>query len=100
MSSKNWCFTLNNPTAEDDPRTWEGTAYVTWQLEEGEDETPHYQGYLVMDKKVRLSSMKKINERAHWEKRLGTQQQAIDYCNKEDSRHGIVGADGYIVARV
>lgn len=83
--ARNWCFTINNPTEDDDPRKWDAK-YVSWQLEQGDEGTPHYQGYVEFDKVKRLSAMKKINDRAHWENRLGTQQQAIDYTRKAETR--------------
>jgi hypothetical protein len=30
--------------------------------------------------------MKKVSTRSHWEKRMGTRQQAVQYCSKEESR--------------
>lgn len=88
MSARNWMFTINNPTSNDEPKKWagRGVKYVVWQLEKGEEGTPHLQGYLELDKHSRLSAMKKLSLKAHWEKRMGTQEQAIDYCMKEDTR--------------
>lgn len=83
--SMNWCFTVNNPTADDKPLEWECN-FVIYQLETGEDGTPHLQGYVEFGKYKRLSGAKKVNRRAHWEMRAGTQQQAIDYCTKEATR--------------
>ncbi len=86
-SSKYWCFTINNPDdtlVEDDPNNWDGYTYVTWQKEDAG--TPHYQGYVEYAKPKRLSAMKKISNRAHWEPRFGTQQEAITYCTKEETR--------------
>lgn len=49
---------------------------------------PHYQGYLELDTKVAFSTLHSYEglETAHFERRRGTQKQAIDYCMKEDSR--------------
>ncbi len=80
--STNWIFTLNNPTEE---IVWAPPVkYAVWQLEEAQ--TMHYQGYVHLTKRLRLSSMKKILPRAHWEPRKGTHQQAKAYCTKEDTR--------------
>lgn len=38
------------------------------------------------DASVRLSALKKINNRADWETRRGTHEQARDYCKKEETR--------------
>lgn len=81
-----WMFTLNNPTAEDDPRKWPDVRYAKWQLEEAPTtKTPHYQGYVEFTKQHRLSGVRKIAS-AHWEMRAGSQQDAIDYVSKEDTR--------------
>lgn len=82
---RNWVFTLNNPQPEEDPNTWGGT-YCIWQLEKGDEGTLHYQGYIVFKSNKRLSAVKSVNPRAHWELRKGTHQQAVDYCSKQDTR--------------
>lgn len=87
---RNWCFTLNNYTAEEEEKLkgeLPQVKYIVFQRERGhEDNTPHLQGYLELETSQRISFLKKINPRAHWEPRRGTQQQAIDYCTKEDTR--------------
>lgn len=83
--ARNWCFTINNPEPEDDPAKWE-SRYCVWQLEEGADKTPHYQGYVEFNSVKRLAAVKKINGRAHWENRKGPQEKAIEYCRKEEGR--------------
>jgi len=35
---------------------------------------------------MRLSAVRKLSSRAHWETRQGSQAQAIAYCSKEDTR--------------
>lgn len=95
--ARTWCFTLNNPTS---PLTFNDTPvkYAVWQLEKGENGTPHYQGYIELDRQMRLTALKKILPTAHFEKRRGTRDQARDYCMKDDSRlegpweHGDFGA--------
>lgn len=89
MASRNWCFTLNNYTEEEEnnlkselPRV----KYIVFQREIGENGTHHLQGYLELDCVQRISFLKKINARAHWEKRFGSQDDAIKYCKKEDTR--------------
>lgn len=85
MESKYWCFTINNPQGAINPP--EGCVYMIYQLEIGDNNTLHYQGYIEFNKKKRLTTAKKlIDKRAHLEVRRGTQQQAIDYCNKTDTR--------------
>lgn len=87
---RHWCFTINNPLAADDPRLWLGCTYVVWQLEEGADaRTQHYQGYVCFESKKRLTAVKQINERAHWEKCKGSPAQNKAYCTKTEGRvHG------------
>lgn len=89
---RNWCFTLNNP-ADHGCDITEGQLpvhpkerYVVWQLEAGENGTPHYQGYIELTAGVRLGSLKKWLPTAHFEGRKGTRDQARDYCTKSDSR--------------
>lgn len=80
MAKRNWCFTINNFTPEDDPLKFDCT-YVVYQHEIGKEGTPHYQGYCEFDKLMRMSALKKIHPRASWHLRKGNQQQAIDYCS-------------------
>ncbi len=84
--SASWCFTINNPTEADDPRnpSWADASFVKWQKED--NGTPHLQGYVEMKTRKMLSGMKKVNPRAHWEPRKGTQKAAIDYVVKTDTR--------------
>lgn len=82
-----WMFTINNPSFEDYPtkEEWQFN-YCVYQLEKGENGTPHLQGYVQFAKTKRLSAVKKINGRAHWEPRKGSHEQAVAYCTKEDTR--------------
>lgn len=88
---RNACFTLNNP---DEPaasfaqRVREALAptYLVFQLERGENGTPHYQGYIEFDKPKSFSTVHRALGRAHLEARRGSAAQASDYCQKADSR--------------
>jgi len=42
-----WCFTTNNPTDGDTPHPVPAIRACVWQLEFGEEETPHFQGYIL-----------------------------------------------------
>lgn len=44
--------------------------------------------YFEFSKVRSLNQLKKLHSTIHWERRLGTQKQAIDYCHKEG--HNIV----------
>jgi len=89
-----WCFTINNASNEDYPDAWLararaqcGADYCIWQFEVGEEGTPHIQGYLCCDRRVRLSALKQATgSRGHWEPRRGSHAQARAYCQKSDTR--------------
>ena len=87
---KRWCFTINNPT--DDDMFWEDAehqeqfSFLAVQYEVGEQGTPHYQGFVILKRKNRLTWLKKnFNGRAHWEKTRGSDLEAAQYCMKEDT---------------
>jgi len=87
MSCRNWCFTLNNPQVI--PLNLQITPQnklklVVYQLEEVSCQ--HLQGYLELTTPRRMSFVRKIIPGAHWERRKGTKQQAIEYCTKEETR--------------
>ncbi len=86
-------FTLNNPLPVFDTDKVLGLfkkhkhfRYVVFQLESGEDNTLHYQGYVEFNSAMTLVGVKKIIHQAHWELRRGSPKQAIDYCTKEDTK--------------
>lgn len=85
MAQRAWMFTLNNPT-EDSVPVHPNERYIVYQLEQGEQGTSHYQGYIELKKPARLAAMKKWLPRAHFEPRRGTPEQARDYCMKAESR--------------
>lgn len=83
--SKRWCLTLNNFTQEElDKLSGIECEYIVYGLEHLDAGTPHVQGYIVFKSQKRLSTLKKLVERAHWEKARGNHQQCIRYCMKED----------------
>lgn len=82
---KYWCFTYNNPAcaAEHFIRVFKaaGASYIVFGEETApETGTPHWQGYVEFDKVKRFGQVRRLVEGLHVEYRLGTQQQAIDYC--------------------
>lgn len=95
-SFNNWMFTINNPIVNDLPdRFTNNCDFVTWQLEKGEKGTPHLQGYLVLKtnpknkngrtKKWLLENIAPMG--VYFEPRMApTHKQAIDYCNKVETR--------------
>ena len=81
---KNWCFTLNNYTDAELQAVKEvDCKYIIFGEEEGEAGTPHLQGFIVFNKVKRLSGVKKIIDRAHWEPSKGSSDQNITYCSKD-----------------
>lgn len=89
--AKHWCFTINNPDIDSD-KFWEGILdtieYIVVQEEVGANGTLHYQGYVIFKHRKRLSQLKRLNARAHWEVSRGTPTQASEYCKKDDTYTG------------
>lgn len=82
----NFCFTLNNYTDEDIEKLnkFEYYSYLIYGKEKGENETPHLQGYCELSQQLSFKSLKKLlGHKYHIEKRRGSQQQAIVYCQKD-----------------
>ena len=89
-AAKRWCFTINNPTSDD--KFWEDSEheeqmdFIAVQYEVGEMGTPHYQGFLILKRRNRLSWLKNnFSNRAHWEKTRGSDIEAYQYCIKDDT---------------
>lgn len=108
MTSRSYCFTLNNWTTDDEiilnnlTKTCGHSAdkpkarYIIWGQEVGESGTPHLQGYCELSSPQRISWLKKLIPRAHFESRKGTREQARDYCKKDGKweEHGEWKAGG------
>lgn len=83
--SRNWCFTSS---IKPEPNT-ERIQYMVYQKEIGEKtKREHYQGYVELNDKLSLKQLKLIfnDNTIHVEPRRGTQEQAINYCKKNDTR--------------
>lgn len=84
--SKDWCFTLNNPLTEEIEEIEKSDKwiynYIVFQTEIGEKGTPHIQGFVQFEKQTRITALKHLNPRIHWEKRRGSPYQASHYCKK------------------
>lgn len=80
---KNWCFTLNNYTDENLAvlETFPCT-YIIYGKEVGEQGTPHLQGYVQMEKRTRMTALRKLLQ-CHWSPARGTPEQNKVYCSKE-----------------
>lgn len=94
---RNWCFTLNNPTDPERAHLLSTlhemriVRFLVFQLETGESGTPHFQGYIEFREVVRRNRVKSMISpmrpgHPHTELRLGTQEQAVRYCQKEEGR--------------
>lgn len=58
--------------------------YLVYQLEVGEEGTPHFQGFVQFPTGRRLKQLKKLDRRIHWEPRRGSAVQAAHYCKKPE----------------
>jgi len=92
MQSTRWCFTINNPTAEDEQRLTElchdvrgnGIVYLVYGREIGEYGTPHLQGFVIFRNRKRLRTVRDVlGQRGHYEVARGTASEAADYCKKD-----------------
>jgi len=97
---KRWVFTTNNPGDYVPVFNNSTMAYMVFQLEQGKQGTPHYQGYVRYHNKRRLTQMKKdFFPGTHFEGARGSEQECRDYCTKDDTRlkepveHGIFKPD-------
>jgi len=92
MTSRYWCYTLNNPGPEDVEKAKAlDSRFTGFGREVGASGTPHLQGVLITVNAVRLAGLKKLLPTAHWEKMKGTPAQAWAYCIKEDKAPFSVG---------
>ncbi len=58
--------------------------YVCYGIESSpETGTPHLQGYMHLRATQSMSFVKRVLTRAHWEKRMGSPDHAINYCKKD-----------------
>ena len=81
-----WCFTLNNHTSSESSKIIEilkikSKLYIIGD-EIGDSGTPHLQGYVEFNGKVRPMGLFQ-NNRIHWEKSKGDKESNIKYCSKD-----------------
>jgi len=95
---KDWIFRLANPRTKDHKRvqSWVFN-YMVYQLETGEGGLVHFQGFVQFPTGQRLTQLKKLDKRIHWEPRRGSAYQASHYCKKPeplcDCSHCVGAAD-------
>lgn len=85
-----WCFTLNNPSREENESIRDlghdvRCKYIVCGNEVGESGTPHLQGYMYFVNPRSMSGLKRIPglARSHLEPSRGSPKQASDYCKKD-----------------
>lgn len=86
--SKNFCYTLNNPTPREirslQDITCEVCAFHIYQHEVGANGTPHLQGYIQLLRRRSIKSAKKVlGTRCHIQVARGTPAENEAYCTKE-----------------
>ncbi|AXH76771.1 MAG: putative viral replication protein [Cressdnaviricota sp.] len=92
--SKHWCFTLNNPNEDSNLEQRESlfakAEQAVFQLEEGEEKTPHWQGYVKLTKKARFSELQKLlmeQDVCHWHiEKCNNIKASVEYCQKDEGR--------------
>ena len=85
-NSKRWCFTINNPDETSDAQLaalQAQSSYLIYQKEEGENHTPHYQGYVEFPIRKRGTTVKNILPSSHLEVAAGSAESNKTYCSKE-----------------
>lgn len=82
--AKTWELTLNNYTDKDIEwlKSLE-TKSITISKEVGENGTKHLQGKITFKRAYRLTGLKKLNSKVHWEKSVAVED--ANYCRKIDS---------------
>lgn len=87
--AKNWCFTLNNYTQENEDALLSAfdsgrAVYLIYGKEVGSSGTPHLQGFISLASRARLQSLNRDFVQAHWTvaRDIGA---SIEYCKKEGS---------------
>jgi len=90
--AKQWCFTFNNYTENDVSsllahKRFQGAKKYMFQEEIGESGTPHLQGFIVFQTKIRPLSLK-LSKKIHWEKMKGNVFENIKYCSKNNTVYG------------
>nr|QKN88869.1 MAG: replication-associated protein [Cressdnaviricota sp.] len=90
--STRWCFTLNNPTDAEHAYFNElsssihshGIRYLVYGREVGDGGTPHLQGFVIFDRRLRLGSVRDLlGNRGHYECARAASDSASNYCKKD-----------------
>jgi len=91
MTAKNWCFTLKaegNEAKEVIDSLAELTNFYVLQKERAASGYEHYQGYLQLPRKSRISYLRRLLwcEGVNYEIARGSPDDNIKYCTKDDTR--------------
>lgn len=83
--SRNYCFTLNNYTQEEISHLEEiKCKYIIYGYEQGENKTPHLQGFIILTHAKSFNAVKKfLPSRSHIEQCKGTPFSNFEYCSKD-----------------
>lgn len=105
--SRCWCFTINNPKraygldvyyTEELGNNVKNYSYIVWGYEIGKNGTPHFQCFIIMKKRTKLSTMRKMIPGAHFESMYSNSEAAANYC-KEDGLWQECGVFEYITKK-
>lgn len=81
--ARSWCFTINNYSDDDVDKLLDTpNEYLVFGFEEGENKTPHIQGYIHFDSPKRRREVAKYIPRGHLEVARGSPEQNFVYCSK------------------
>jgi len=96
LRARFWFFTWNNYTVDSIHTlltSFSDAEKYAFQEEKGENGTPHIQGTVGWKNARDIHSLKKIDNKIHWEKCIS--KKALDYCTKSDTRIGEPYIKGY-----
>ncbi len=90
LRARIWCFTINNPTAEEESHLshvnfLSEIKSCVWQMEEGKNNTPHIQGVIQFKNQITFGQIKKKLPTAHLEVCKNFPASKL-YCQKDDGR--------------
>lgn len=86
LRSRKWCFTINNPTEDDEESVYSlrhHSSYLICGSEKGQDGTPHLQCFVMYKNYQTFEQMRKLLPRAHFEIAKGSPVQNFEYCSKD-----------------
>lgn len=93
-NNRKWILTINNPTETDEKfyiylKNLPNIEYAIFQREFGNKEkTEHFQLFVIFKNYVPFQSIKEYFPKAHIEKVWGTNEQACNYCKKQETKIG------------